>query len=79
MSTAHAEVGVIQQASNAGVAKGSNLTMTVAGEPVCTYCRGDIPAAAKAAGLKSLTIYEATTGKTYYWQPGMNSLKVKAP
>ncbi|AMP00526.1 mafB19-like deaminase family protein [Collimonas arenae] len=79
MSTAHAEIGVIQQASNAGVANGANMTMTVTGEPICTFCRGDIPAAAEAAGLKSLTLYEATTGKTYYWEPGMTNIKVKTP
>jgi filamentous hemagglutinin len=74
MSTAHAEGGVIQQAANAGVARGADLTLTVKGEPVCTYCRGDIPAAAEAAGLKSLTIVDQTTGITYFWKPGMTKL-----
>ena len=74
MATAHAEIGVIQQAHNAGVARGSHLTMTVTGKEVCPFCRGDIPAAASAAGLKQLTIYEAASGYTYIWKPGMNKL-----
>eukprot|EP01032_Pedospumella_encystans_P011166 gene11166-13004_t len=74
MATAHAEIGVIQQASNAGVAKGADMTLTVKGEPVCTYCRGDIPAAAEAAGLKSLTIVDQMAGITYFWKPGMTKL-----
>ena len=79
MSNAHAEIGVIQQASKAGVAKGADMTMTVSGEPVCGFCRGDIPAAAQAAGLKSLTIYEEKTGQTFFWQSGMTTLRVKKP
>ncbi|MFY8063176.1 MAG: hypothetical protein ACOVN2_05650, partial [Usitatibacteraceae bacterium] len=75
MATAHAEVGVIQQASNAGVSRGADMTLTVKGEKVCDFCRGDIPAAAQAAGLKSLEIVDETTGVTYYWLPGMTRLK----
>lgn len=75
MATAHTEVGVIQQAFNAGVARGADMTLTVKGEPVCTFCRGDIPAAAEAAGLKSLSIVEQTTRVTYYWVPGMKNLR----
>lgn len=47
--------------------------MRVTKEPVCGYCRGDIAAMADKAGLKSLTIYEESTGKTLYWNPGMKS------
>jgi filamentous hemagglutinin len=75
MSTAHAEVGVIQQAYNAGVSQGADMTMTVTGMEVCSFCRGDIPAAAQGAGLNSLTLYEAKTGRTLYWQPGMTNLR----
>jgi hypothetical protein len=75
MSTAHAEIGVIQQASNAGVARGADMTLTVKGEKVCDFCRGDIPAAAQAAGLKSLEIVDVAAGVTYYWSPGMTRLK----
>jgi uncharacterized Zn-binding protein involved in type VI secretion len=76
MGDAHAEVGSIQQAFEAGVTKGADMKMTVTGEPVCGYCRGDVAAMAKASGLKSLTVYEQATGKTLYWEQGMKSLKV---
>jgi adhesin HecA-like repeat protein len=79
VADSHAEIGVIQQAYNAGRTQGTNMTMTVTGKDVCGYCKGDIAAAAEAAGLKSLTI-QATdniTGlpKTYLWQSGMKSIK----
>jgi filamentous hemagglutinin len=77
MATAHAEIGVIQQASNAGVARGADMTLMVSGERVCGYCRGDIPASAEAAGLKPLTIVDKEAGLTYYWVPGMKNLKVR--
>ncbi len=75
MGEAHAEVGTVQQAFEAGVTKGADMTMTVTGKPVCGYCRGDVAAMAEASGLKSLTIYEAETGKTLFWEKGMKSLK----
>ncbi|MBD8109418.1 cytidine deaminase-like fold-containing protein, partial [Erwinia persicina] len=77
MATAHAEVGVIQQAFEKGMSQGREMTMSVSKEPVCGYCRGDIAAMADKAGLKSLTIYEETTGTVLYWQPGMKSLKAR--
>lgn len=77
MATAHAEVGVIQQAFEKGMTKGREMTMTVSKEPVCGFCRGDVAAMAEKSGLKSLTIYEERTGKILYWLPGMKSLKVK--
>ncbi|HAU9086580.1 TPA: filamentous hemagglutinin N-terminal domain-containing protein [Escherichia coli] len=77
MATAHAEVGVIQQAFEKGMSQGREMTMSVSKEPVCGYCRGDIAAIADKAGLKSLTIYEEATGSVLYWQPGMKSLKVR--
>lgn len=77
MATAHAEIGVIQQASNAGITKGADMTLSIQGKAVCQFCRGDIPAAAQNAGLKSLTIINETTGVTWYWNPGMRNLKVK--
>lgn len=77
MATAHAEVGVIQQAYEKGMSQGRDMTMSVSKEPVCGYCRGDIAAMADKAGLKSLTIYEESTGSVLYWQPGMKSLKVR--
>lgn len=81
MSTAHAEIGAIQQAADAGKTKGADMSMTVSGKDVCGYCKGDIAAAAEKAELKSLTIeaVDNLTGlpKTYHWQPGMKSIKVK--
>ncbi len=77
MATAHAEVGVIQQAYEKGMTLGREMTMTVSKEPVCGFCRGDVAAMAEQSGLKSLTIYEEQTGKVLYWQPGMKSLKVR--
>ena len=80
MSTAYAEILVIQQASEAGKTRGADMAMTVSGKDVCGYCKGDIAAAEKAE-LKSLII-QATddlTGlpKKYHWKPGMKSVKVK--
>lgn len=75
MATAHAEVGVIQQAYVAGKTAGASMELTVTGKAVCGYCRGDIAAMAEKSGLKSLTVTEAATGKTLYWQPGMRALK----
>ena len=81
VAESHAEIGVIQQAYNAGGTQGNDMSMTVSGKDVCGYCKGDIAAAADAAGLKSLTIeaMDNATGspKTYYWRPGMKSLKEK--
>ncbi|EMR8756490.1 TPA: adhesin, partial [Neisseria gonorrhoeae] len=79
VANSHAEIGVIQQAYNAGETKGASMTMTVSGKDVCGYCKGDIAAAAQASGLKSLTVNatDNVTGKnkTYYWTPGMKSIK----
>ncbi|GAA3579163.1 hypothetical protein GCM10023078_03780 [Gibbsiella greigii] len=77
MATAHAEVGVIQQAFEKGMSQGREMTMSISKEPVCGYCRGDIATMADKAGLKSLTIYEEATGSVLYWQPGMKSLKIR--
>lgn len=75
MATAHAEIGAIQRAFNAGKTAGADMFMEVLGKPVCGYCRGDIPAMAENAGLKSLTIDEQATGKVLYWTKGMKTLK----
>ncbi|MFZ5874946.1 MAG: cytidine deaminase-like fold-containing protein, partial [Nitrospirota bacterium] len=75
MRTAHAEIGNIQQAYDAGVTKGADMKMHVTGEPVCGYCNGDIAAAARAAELNSLTILEEHTGKTFVWRPGMKAVE----
>ena len=81
VADSHAEIGIIQQAYNAGKTQGAEMFMTVSGKDVCGYCKGDIAAAADAAGLKSLTVQavDDVTGlpKTYYWEPGMKSIKEK--
>ena len=77
MANAHAEIGVIQQAHNAGLAKGADLKITVTGKEICSYCRSDIVSSAKAADVKSVTIYEEKTGLTYYWRRGMKKLEVQ--
>jgi RHS repeat-associated protein len=75
MATAHAEIGAMQQAFDAGATQGAEMTMTVWGRVVCQYCAGDIPAMADAAGLTKLTIYENKSGSTLLWQPGVKSLQ----
>lgn len=77
MASAHAEVATIQQAFEDGITVGRDMDMRVTKEPVCGYCRGDIAAMADKAGLRSLTVYEESTGKKLYWNPGMKSLKEK--
>jgi hypothetical protein len=81
VAESHAEIGVIQQAYDAGKTLGSTMSMTVSGKDVCGFCKGDIAAAAEASGLKSLTVkaIDNQTGlpKTYYWEPGMKSIKEK--
>ena len=79
MANAHAEIGAIQQAYNAGKTQDANLTINVASKDVCSYCRGDIAAAAQASCAKSVTInaVDDKTGlpKTYVWEPGMKSIR----
>ncbi|MDF5938881.1 hypothetical protein P4234_15345 [Pseudomonas aeruginosa] len=47
---------------------GADMALKVEGKAVCSYCRGDIAAAAEKAGLNSLQINEVTTGRTLYWK-----------
>nr|WP_311782976.1 VENN motif pre-toxin domain-containing protein [Pantoea sp. ACRSB] len=77
MGTAHAEVGVIQQAYEKGMTKGKDMLMSVSGEKVCSYCMSDIKIMAEKSGLKSLTLFEETTGRTLYWQAGTKGFRVK--
>ncbi len=79
MRDAHAEIGAIQQAHEAGIAKGADLNMTVKGLDLCDYCKGDVPAAAQAAGAKSITIDAVDSFGDpiqYYWEQGMKKMKV---
>ena len=55
------------------------MKITVSGKDVCSYCRSDIVSAAKAAGVKSVTIHAVDDviklPKTYIWESGMMKLK----
>lgn len=74
MAQAHAEIGVIQQAYEQGMTKGQDMTMTLKGKLVCSYCISDVASMGKAAELKSIKIHEDESGKTLYWEPGMRRL-----
>jgi hypothetical protein len=39
MANTHAEVGLIQQAYDAGLTQGQNMTIVVRGEAVCSFCQ----------------------------------------
>lgn len=73
MATAHAEIGLMQQAYEKGLTKGENLTMSVYGKEVCGYCRADIVPMAEAVGLKSIKIFEHESGNVIYWREGMKT------
>uniref|UniRef100_UPI0036D3DE25 VENN motif pre-toxin domain-containing protein n=1 Tax=Pantoea sp. sgz302252 TaxID=3341827 RepID=UPI0036D3DE25 len=75
MGTAHAEVGVIQQAYDKGMTQGREMSMSVIGKEVCNYCLTDVRAMAEKSGLKSLTIYEESTGNVLFWQQGMKKIE----
>jgi len=77
MGTAHAEVGVIQQAYEKGMTNGKDMLMSVSGEKVCSYCLSDIKTMAEKSGLKSLTLFEEATGRTLYWQIGTKGFRIK--
>ncbi|WP_182611466.1 VENN motif pre-toxin domain-containing protein, partial [[Pantoea] beijingensis] len=79
MGTAHAEVGVIQQAYEKGMTQGREMAMSVAGKEVCNYCLSDVRVMAEKAGLKSLTIYEESTGNVLFWQQGMKKIENRGP
>lgn len=71
MGTAHAEIGLIQQAYEKGMTNGKDMLMSVSGEALCTYCLSDVKTMAAKSGLKSLTIYEEKSGDVLYWEAGM--------
>jgi filamentous hemagglutinin len=79
MANAHAEVGLIQQAYDAGLTQGQNMTIVVRGEVVCTYCQQstNLVAAADRAGLNSLEVVDTKAGITYVWTKGSNGLVEK--
>ena len=51
--------------------RGKNFTFAVSGKEICPACLVDIPAAARTAGVKSVTVFEEATGKIFFWAPGM--------
>ncbi|WP_244875198.1 hemagglutinin repeat-containing protein, partial [Xanthomonas cannabis] len=69
MSNAHAEIATIQRAYDSGLTQGQEMSMVVRGEEICSYCSQstNLAAAAERSGLSSLTVYDATTGKTWIW------------
>lgn len=78
MADAHAEIGAMEQAYRAGLAKDADLVINVTGRDVCNYCKGDISAMAKQVGAKSVTIHaidEKNIARDYIWKPGMKTLQ----
>ena len=79
MASAHGEIGAMQQLVNVGKAKNANIIIDVKGKDVCGFCRGDIAAMAEKSGANSVLIHanRDKTGApvTYYWKPGMKSVK----
>jgi len=67
---AHAEIGVIQQAYNAGLTQGQPMTIIVRGLSPCSYCSSDLLDMAQAAGLSELTVVDGATGAVNKWVPG---------
>lgn len=76
MATAHAEIGVIQQAYNAGQTTGMEMYMSVEGRRICGYCMGDIASMGQQAGLTSIRVFEYETGRMFFWNSGMRSPRV---
>jgi filamentous hemagglutinin family protein len=70
MANAHAEIGLIQQAFDAGLTKGQAMTVVVRGEEVCSYCKSQLTAAADRAGLNSLQVVDTVKGRVYEWVRG---------
>ncbi|WP_264873615.1 cytidine deaminase-like fold-containing protein, partial [Saccharibacter floricola] len=74
--SAHAEIGLLQQALDKGLADGAHLDMTVYGEPICPYCRSDISKMADRVGLSSMRVRSFSEKDRidyevfHYWKPG---------
>lgn len=77
MGTAHAEIGVIQQAYEKGMTNGKDMLMSVSGQDVCSFCLTDIKLMAEKSGLKSLTLFEESSGRTLYWEAGTKGFRIK--
>ena len=79
MANAHAEIGVIQQAADAGFTKGQEMTIVVRGKDVCSFCQSDLGDMANLSGLNRLTVVETTTGKVYTWARNSDGGQWTAP
>ena len=51
--------------------RGKDFKFAVSGKEICLACLVDIPAAARTAGVKSVTVFEEATGRIFFWAPGM--------
>jgi hypothetical protein len=67
---AHAEIGTIQQAYDAGLTEGQSMTIVVRGEQPCTYCISNLKVMADRAGLNTLTVVDGTDGSVIRWTRG---------
>ncbi|MFM1273209.1 hypothetical protein WFM03_05515 [Yersinia enterocolitica] len=67
MADAHAEIGALQQAHEAGVSKGADINMVVSGKDVCGYCRGEFT-------IHAVDKYGDPV--KYTWETGMKFIKV---
>ncbi|WP_238788187.1 cytidine deaminase-like fold-containing protein, partial [Enterobacter roggenkampii] len=56
---------------------GKDMFMSVSGEKIFSYYLSDIKIMAERSGLKSLTLFDETTGRTLYWQSGIKGFRVK--
>jgi filamentous hemagglutinin len=64
---AHAEIGTIQQAYDAGLTQGQSMTIVVRGQPPCSFCNSDLKVMADRSGLNSLTVVDGSTGAVLQW------------
>lgn len=70
MANAHAEIGLIQQAFDAGLTRGQGMTIVVRGEEVCSFCKTNLTAAADRSGLNNLKVVDTVKGRVYEWVCG---------
>ncbi|QEN88211.1 hypothetical protein FZC33_18720 [Labrys sp. KNU-23] len=70
MFDAHAELYGLEDLRANGQTEGRSLKTAVFGDIMCISCRRHLPYAAEKAKLKEWTIYEQTSGKTFYWKSG---------
>lgn len=76
---AHAEIGVIQQAYDAGLTKGQSMTIVVRGQNACSFCQSDLVKMADASGLNQLTVVNGADGSVLQWTRGGTKLEEIAP